>query len=142
MENQDINNELQSVTLDNESINELLETRKWSMFLSVCGFVFLGLGIIFAFVMLVQKSAYMPRFSGIMLLPMIILTVVYFFPIYYLYKFSVISKEVLTVKSNYKPKDAFEYLKRHYRFMGILCIVIFSIYLLAFLAFGVSSLLI
>lgn len=137
MENQ-FNQELEqkSVTIDKNGIEQLMELRKWSMFLSIVGFVFMGLATIIMLVALSTSGLMRSGFNSLTIIPTLILICVYFFPIYYLYKFSSISKEALTVRGIYTLTDAFDYLKRHYKFMGIMTIVVLSIYAI-FLLFAV-----
>ncbi len=55
---------------------------------------------------------------------------IYFFPIYYLFKFSTNMKEALLHSNEENIDEAFINLKSHYKFMGIFTIVFISIYLL------------
>jgi len=63
----------------------------------------------------------------------LIIAVIYFFPIYYLYNFSVKMKKALLSDDQTLLRNAFEDLKSHYKFVGIFTIVILSLYLLMFL---------
>ena len=66
----------------------------------------------------------------------ILMIALYFFPLYYLYNFSVKMTESIKSASSMSMESAFENLKSHYKFMGIFMIVILSIYALIFL-FGI-----
>lgn len=101
------------------------------MFLSIAGFVFIGIMFI-AFIFLLGKGrgfaiATPPAFT---FFPMLLLMAVYFFPIYFLYQFSNFSKQALDNSDSGLLSTAFRYLKMHYTFMGILFIVLMSIYLI------------
>jgi len=116
----------------------LKEIAKWGYFLSILGFV----GIVFMIIGGVGVSlytglnqfgantAYGLGYSAGIGLIYIILALIYFFPILYLFKFSVKMKNALKSISNEDFKYAFLNLKSHYKFMGIFTIVIISIYLL------------
>jgi hypothetical protein len=128
--------EIQNIELNSASILHLNTTRKWTNFFSIMGFVFMGL-IFVAFLFMLFSSSLIPyaSFSKLSLLPALFFMIVYAFPIYYLYKFSSISKMALAESNANQLAEAFKYLKMHYRFMGILAIIILSLYLLVILFF-------
>jgi hypothetical protein len=57
--------------------------------------------------------------------------VIYIFPLYYLYQFSVKLKKAVTSKDDEVLANAFEMLKSHYKFVGVFTIIMLSIYILA-----------
>ncbi|MGE0077398.1 MAG: hypothetical protein AB7S48_06035 [Bacteroidales bacterium] len=118
-----------TIEIGKEGLSHIYETRKWTMFLSILGFVFIGLMMLAALSILFvggKGMLYGIGFLGIML----IFIAIYFFPIYYLFKFSELSKEALSSRSSELMSNALMYLKKHYQFMGIFTIVILGIYLL------------
>ena len=139
MENQ-TNTEInkQSIEIDHEGLAHLFETRKWTMFLSILGFIFIGLMMLLSFVMLfIGPKGFS---SGVLVFfMMLILIGVYFFPIYYLFKFSELSKVALANSDSRMMSNALLYLKKHYRFMGIIAIVIVAIYALIFLFAAIAG---
>jgi hypothetical protein len=66
---------------------------------------------------------------------MLLLVLIYFFPIYYLFKFSAEARAALRLKDEAFLNNAMKFLKMHYRFMGILLIIVLAIYALVFAAF-------
>jgi hypothetical protein len=126
--------------LDNAAVDHLAETRKWTMFLSILGFIFTGLMLIFA-IILATVSGYYARtgMTALTIIPFLLLCLIYIFPIYYLFRFSTYSKQALDKKDNGLLSMAFGYLKMHYRFMGILMIVIGGIYILIILVMIVAG---
>ncbi|MEC3908586.1 DUF5362 family protein [Tamlana sp. 2201CG12-4] len=123
----------------NQDIKEYLnETSKWSHFLSILGFLGIGLmaigGVGFSFYTGLNNfegnTAYGLGYSAGIGLVYILLALVYFFPVLYLFKFSKHMKTALKLKNNKNLKSAFLNLKSHYKFMGIFTIVIISLYLL------------
>lgn len=128
--------------LNNLSIGFLRETAKWTNFLSIVGFVMLGfivLGAIFGGALLASLSTVSEFGSGgaiggtFITILYLIFAAIYFFPIYYLYKFSGNMKRALASKDEDTLTKAFEYLKSHYKFVGILMIIVLSFYLLILL---------
>jgi mannose/fructose/N-acetylgalactosamine-specific phosphotransferase system component IID len=106
------------------------------MFLSVMGFVIFGLFIIIGSIA-ITLSPLGSTFATF--LPFLLMTFIYFFPIYYLFQFSRYSKKAFINLDSELLSIALKYLKMHYRFMGILVIVVFGIYLIMFLFMLVSG---
>jgi len=118
----------QSLTLDLYALDHLKQTVKWTKFLAITGFACLGLMlIVFAFLFVISKSAEIPL-TFMSVLPMIILGVIYFFPLYYLLKFSKLSKQAIDNMDSEALTLALAYQKMLYRFMGIMMICVFVLY--------------
>ena len=120
-----------NLELETNGLNHLKETRMWTNFLAIAGFVFLGLMVlimVFAF----STSAFrmLGMFELLAFIPLILVMVAYFFPFYYLLMFSRYSKQAILNSDTSSMTLAFKYLKLHYRFMGILIIVILAIYVI------------
>ena len=117
--------------------NHLLETSKWMKFLSIIGFIGLGLMVIAALVILVAGSSF-ESLSGaaggtfFIALIYLLMAVLYFFPVLYLFKSATGLKNGLIGNNNDQLVSGFENLKSHYKFVGIFMIVILSIYALVF----------
>ena len=128
-----------NMELQKEAIDQLTEVRKWTNFLSVAGLIFMGLiFVIYLFMTLLSIGrihSHMPLFT---ILIMIVLVGIYFFPLYYLYKFSEISKGALEGLNSSLMTEALTYLKKHYKFVGILFIIMLSIYFIVFFV-GISA---
>lgn len=128
------------MSLSQESKQHLNETRKWTFFLAIVGFVFIGLMVLLSVSMgaIFQElgNDTMPFPSFFVGFIYLALGALYFFPIYYLFKFSTNMKNALINNQDESLNDAFRYLKSHYKFMGIFTIIIFSIYLLMGLGFA------
>lgn len=79
-------------------------------------------------------SATSPQVSPVLLVIIyLVITIVYFFPIYYLFQFS---NGIIVA---YKAKDeenlnaSFLFLKKHFKFIGILMIISLAVYFIIFL---------
>ena len=152
MENQ--NNEIKV----NETAQEFLrESAKWSMFLAIMGFIGIGFmvlaGIFMGTIMskLPMANA-MPSgtstnpfamMPGLMAGLYIVIAVIYFFPIYYLYKYAKNTKVALQTADSDLLTEGLGYLKSHHKFLGIMMIILLSLYLLIFVGaivvFGVAA---
>jgi len=134
MENIEISNQSESsFTISDEIKKYLLETSKWGKFLAIVGYVGMALLVLIAFGVMVGFSFLNSDTEGTF--PMaalglvyILLAVVYYFPVNYLYRFSVQMKEGLTTANNQSVTTGFENLKSLFKFMGIFTVVILSIY--------------
>jgi hypothetical protein len=118
----------------------LKQTSKWSLFISIIGFVFIGLsliGSVFYWLFLFplsEQPVSIPLFS----IFYIVLALVYFFPIYYLYQFSNYLEKAFSFNTSEGLEHAFGYLKSHYKFLGVFFVSSTCFYLLFFL--GISFL--
>jgi len=157
METSPLNSQInEGIDLNEEIKDYMLETSKWAKFLSILGFI--GIGI-FALIGLYTLSgnSYMgnsygydrsedyyryynygrpPQTSGINLFSFLIyigVCILYFFPIYYLFQFSTKIRNAIDFNSQESLVDGFRYLKSHYKYIGIVTIVILSLYVLIFI---------
>lgn len=144
IQNQQIDNT--DLRLTSESIVYLSETRKWTMFFAILGFIgigFLAIGFI-ALAIIGTIGGLMGGMEsavfGVLAVVYLIIGVLYFFPVLYLLKFSTNMKAALEQTKQSKLTDAFLYLKSHYKFMGIFTIVVFGLYLLAGIIIGIIGL--
>lgn len=133
MENSELNVQTDNSFINKEINDYLLETSKWGKFLAIVGYIFMGLMILLAIFMMVGLSA-LSKFSstGFPMGPIgfvyILFAVIYYFPVTYLYKFSVQIKDGLNQKDQPVLTSGFRNLKSLFTFMGILTIVILAIY--------------
>lgn len=123
----------------NESSKEFLkEINKWAYFLSIIGFVgiaFLVLIAVFAGALFSTMASTMPgmgmyggSFGAIISFGYLLLAALYFFPVYYLFKFSSNGKRAFRENDSEALTESFGYLKSHYKFIGILMIVMLVLY--------------
>ncbi|KDN56494.1 DUF5362 family protein [Flavobacterium seoulense] len=129
--------------LTEESKSFLKETAKWAYFLSIVGFVGVGILVLFAlfFGTIFSKlssfggnSTPMPMMAGGFITVLyLVIAVIYFFPVYYLFQFSSKLKIAFNNIDNEQLTASFENLKSHYKFMGICAIVMISLYGVIFL---------
>ena len=124
-------NEPETIVLDRYAIEQLRETRKWTNFVSIVAIVMIGLMIIIAMgVMIFFFSSRVGVFGIMPIFPFAVMTAVYCFPIYYLYQFSKFAKQAVEQYDALALSQALRYLKMHYRYVGILLIVVLGFYVL------------
>jgi hypothetical protein len=143
------NNNPSELRLNHHSKDFLKETAKWANFLSILGFIGIGFMVIIAiFFSSIMASNYseIPGMGGnsvVFTIIYLLIALLYFFPVLYLFKFASNMKRALAMDDENTLAKSFENLKSHYKFVGILAIVIISFYVLAFvigLAAGFSTL--
>lgn len=131
------------LTLNDLAIDALRESAKWCMFLAIIGFIFIGLMLIMGAFMSVVMSAVPdnnPAFGGAMNpfsaikgfigIFYILFSLLYFFPVYYLFNYAKGTKLAFESGNSEVLTKALVNLKSHHKFLGIMTIVMISLYIL------------
>lgn len=142
--NQDNEMNRSTIELTKESIFYYDQIRKWTTFFSILGFVFIGLMSIFGIFagsIFSKFGQVNPGFSYFFGFVYLIFAVIYFFPVLYLYRFSVSSGRAIKNRDSNEIVKAFKNLKSHYQFIGILVIILLALYLFMGVGFLVVKLL-
>lgn len=129
-----------SLILDENAIEHLRIARKWSNFLSILAIVIIGIMLLAMVGILIMASRFpqdeLVRFTALaQMLPLAVMMVIYGIPIYYLYQFGKHSRIAINNYDSEAISLAFKYLKLHYRFMGILVIVVLVCYIVVIVVF-------
>jgi hypothetical protein len=143
----EVENNLEKQLVFTEEIKDyIMETAKWSKFLSILGFIFVGFMSIIGILMLFSLGGSLfsdavglnniPGFpAGMFSLVGIIyfgIALLYFFPVYYLYMFARKTKNAILCNDNQMLAEGFSKLKSHYKFVGILTLIIVGFYAFMF----------
>jgi heme/copper-type cytochrome/quinol oxidase subunit 2 len=133
--------QLTELNLNAHSRSFLKEIAGWTYFLSIIGFIFVGLLVIIAvsansiYNNMAQFSQESPFDVGLFMTAVyVIVALIYFFPILFLFKFSKRLKSALKSKEDEELASALEILKSHYKFIGVFTIIVLSLYALAIIA--------
>lgn len=126
--------------LNESAIGFLKEAAKWAYFLSILGYIGIGFivllaifaGALFAFIgNLSREMTNFGALGGSFISALyLIIAVFYFFPVYYLNKFATNAKIALRDNDAKSLALSFEYLKSHYKFIGVMALIILSLYAL------------
>jgi hypothetical protein len=125
----DLTEQDNNLVISEISLSELSSIRKWTFFLAIMGFIgsaftiLFGLffGVMSKFISHVDGTS---RFPGIlMMLLYLIIGIIYFFPSLFLLNFSSKIKAALETHTESPFAEALNYLRLHFKFMGILAIV-------------------
>lgn len=138
------NLETKRIEIEGESLNHLNTTRKWAMFLAIMGFIFLGLLILVGviagtFLSVFKSESDIPGFTAIiMAVFIIIMAAVYFFPLLFLFRFSKHTAHAVQTLDKQELYKALRNLKSYFVYIGILIIVVLSVYVVALVVAGTS----
>jgi len=129
-----------NLQLNEQAVEALKESAKWSYFLSILGFIGIGFMVLAALFMgsimaAVPSNPYgqsgpLEMMKGFISVFYIIIALLYFFPILYLYRYASGMKQGLLMSDSDTVSNALVNLKSHHKFLGITAIVIISLYLL------------
>jgi len=132
------------IEIDKETIKDLNTTRKWTMFLSILGFIGIGVFVIaglFAgiFLSVFNTGKTDPGFpEWIIYIIVVVAAVIYLFPVLYLFRFSKHTAAAVEKLDKMELNKAFKNLKAYYVYIGILIIAVLVLYVFIFLAAGAS----
>ena len=138
-----------TLELNNNAVEALRESAKWSMFLAIMGFIGIGFMIIGALFVgsamaMIPDDPFNPiaGFRKYISIIYVILAALYFPPVYYLYKYSSDMKNSLLARNSQSLSEALVSLKSHHKYLGISIIVLIALYIvgiIAFIAFFASN---
>lgn len=133
--------EKQTLIINEEGSKYLTSIAKWGKFLSIVGFVGIGIMVLFSFAMIMSGTIIndipmyqnlpfnMSLFMGILYL---IFGAIYFIPCYYLFIFSVKTQNGLQNNDQFDIDLGLKNLKSVFKFMGIMTIISLAFCALAF----------
>src|SRR5450759_3364512 len=132
--------ENRKIEIEQETLKHLNTTRKWAMFVAIIGFIFLGLVIIIGAIAGTfltafnsgEKSLGIPE--SLMFVPILVIAVIYFFPILFLFRFSKYSSRAIQNFDKLEFNKAIKNLKYYFAYFGILIIISFLYYILVIIA--------
>lgn len=137
--------------VDNGNISYLSEAAKWGKFLSILGFIFIAIILIFGLIAGFATNTFsssdlnsafqdlqLSASSGgiIICIYFLAIAILYFFPCLFLYNFSAKMQIAIRHNDQISLNESFQNLKSLFKFLGILTIIILCIWVLA-ITFGV-----
>ncbi len=152
-QNQNAESPLFGLTIDPVIKSHLAETARWSKFLSIIGFICCALMVLGGIVLVSSFGALQRTYgmneTGVSLSALgpgiavlyICIAILYFFPCLFLLRFSNKMKSALTTENQAELAISFQNLKILFRYVGILTIIVLSLYILFFLFGGLGLML-
>jgi hypothetical protein len=141
----DSNPEPGKIEIGQDTLKNLDTLRKWTMFLSVSGFIFLGLIIILGlitgiFLTFFNRSDKIPGLPDLLMIAIFIaMALINFFPVFFLFRFSKRTSIAVSTLDTRAMHRAFRDLKIFFIYLGVLLIVVLSVYLTSVVFPGTSS---
>jgi uncharacterized membrane protein YjgN (DUF898 family) len=136
--------EEKKIEIGADILNNLNTTRKWTMFLSILGFIFLGFLIVAGLTTSLFLSAFKTEDVGLgipeslMIILFIVIAAIYFFPVFFLFRFSRHTRNAVQTLDKHELQKAFRNLKLYFLYIGVMIIIVLSIYIIALIAAGAS----
>jgi hypothetical protein len=122
------------IVLEDRTLIQLNKTRKWAMFLAIIGFIFLGLIIVVGLLAGTFFKTFNAGFAQkdlpgfLTFIPVILIAIIYFFPVLFLFRFSKHSANAILNYDKSEFHKAIKNLKFYFAYLGILIIIVFLIY--------------
>jgi magnesium-transporting ATPase (P-type) len=130
--------------IEQSTLKQLNTARKWAMFLAIIGYIFLGIMIVVG----VLAGTFLKTFSSgennfgisdsLMFIPIILIAAVYFFPVLFLFRFSKYTSKAIKSLDKLIFHKAIKNLKYYFAYIGILLIIVMSLYFIILIIAGSS----
>jgi hypothetical protein len=136
--------ETRKIEVEPETLKHLNTARKWAMFLAITCFIFLGLAVIVGLIAGTFLSAFSTGEKGLgipeslMFIPVLLIGAIYFFPVLFLFRFSKQAHRAILTFDKLALHKAIKNLKAYFAYIGILIIIILSLYILVLVVAGSS----
>ena len=137
--------EVKKIELDKKSLVNLNVSRKWAMFIAITGFIFLGLILIIGVISSTFLLVFKPGGAGadvpgiLTILIFTVLTIAYFFPVFFLFRFSKFAKQaILTIDKKLLDK-ALKNLKLFFVYLGVFIIIVLLLYAFVLFLAGTTT---
>jgi hypothetical protein len=136
--------EIGKIEIDQKTLNNINATRKWTMFLAIIGFIFLGLFIVFGLIAGTFLSAFNTGETrlgfpeSLLLLLFFLLAAVYFFPVLFLFRFSKHAANAVQNIDKQELLKAFRNLRFYFAYLGVLIILGLILYIALLITAGTS----
>jgi hypothetical protein len=136
--------EIKTIEVDQQMLKQLNTTRRWTMFLAIVGFILLGILIVMGILTGTFLSFFSPGDKAMITkellaaIGFIVVTILYFFPVLYLLRFSNHMARAVHHMDSMEFAKAIKNLKSFFVFFGILTILALTAYISALIISGIS----
>jgi hypothetical protein len=136
--------EKKTMEIDQDILKNLNTIRKWAMFFSILGFIFLGLVVIIGIIAGTFLSAFKSGSvsagipESVIIIMFFFLAAVYFFPVHFLFRFSKHTAHAVQKLDKDELHKAFRSLKSYSVYLGVLTIIGLALYVAAVIVAGSS----
>jgi hypothetical protein len=134
--------EKNNIEIEQETLKILNSTRKWSMFMAILGFMFVGLIIVAGVIATTflstlsidESNAGFPEW--LVIISIFFIAFIYFFPVLFLFRFSKFTGIAVSTLDKKELHKAFRNLKAYFVYLGILIIIVLALYISVIAFFG------
>jgi hypothetical protein len=136
--------ETRKIEIDQNTLKHLDTLRKWTMFHAILGFIVLGLFVIIGVIAGTFLSAFSTVKTGSeitdlsILIIIFLLSVAYFFPVFFLFRFSKYSARAIHTHSKEYFHRAIKNLKAYFIYLGVIIILFLLLYVVVLIVSGTS----
>jgi len=136
--------ETRKLEIEERTLPHLNTARKWAMFLAIVAFIFLGLILIIGLLAGTFLSTFSTGEKGLgipeslMFIPVLLIGAIYFFPVLFLFRFSKFAHRAIQTLDKLALHKAIKNLKACFAYIGILIIIILTLYILVLVVAGSS----
>lgn len=143
-----IQSNLFDLQVDHNTMSYLRDAARWAKFLAIAGFIFCGLFVVVAILVLSLLSSLFNSVGaqgvyGIGALPIafvyVLIAVLNFFPCLYLYNFATRMQTALRSNDQEQLNTSFRNMRAFYRFVGVMMIIALGFFLLGILGMVVVA---
>jgi hypothetical protein len=140
--------ENRGITLSDDALRHISQTARWAQFLAIIGFVLATLIVVAGLFMGSFMSIFREMSGNTQMphMPFMALSVVYvimggiyFIPSWFLYKFSTETRKALLGTDEGILTEAFSNLRRTFKFLGIMTIIVLGLYALVIVALIIGA---
>jgi heme/copper-type cytochrome/quinol oxidase subunit 2 len=130
------------ILIDNGTLKNLNSIRKWTTFLSIMGFIFLGLIIVAGMATGLFLTTFKTREAtmgipeSLVISLLLIAGTIYFFPVFFLFRFSRSIRDAIQNTDQQKFEKGLRNLRLFFTYLGIILILVLSIYVMALIFAG------
>jgi len=134
--------ENKNIEIDKETLKTLNITRKWTMFLAVAGFIFIGIMIIVGVITGLFLSVFNTGMKGpglqesFILIMLSVVAITFSFSVFFLFRFSKHTRNVINTLNNIEIVKALKNLKLFFVYLGVLIIILLTFYIIALIIAG------
>lgn len=136
--------ENKKIEIEQQTLDQLNTARKWAMFLSIVGFIFLGLLLIMGLIAGTFLKIFNSGGQGVgipevfVFIFMLLLAIIYFFPVLFLFRFSKLTSLAIQSLDKQVLHKAFANLKYYFVYIGVLIILVLAFYFIVLVVAGSS----
>jgi cellulose synthase/poly-beta-1,6-N-acetylglucosamine synthase-like glycosyltransferase len=136
--------QIRKIEIEEDTLKNLNVIRKWAMFFSILGYIFLGLVIIIGIIAGTFLSAFKTGGTNpgvpesVIIIMFFVLAAVYFFPVHFLFRFSKHTARAVHTLDKNELYKAFRSLKSYCVYLGVLLILGLALYVVTLIVAGTS----